>query len=83
MTTQLDSGFATDRRPICSVAGCASHAVICRSCLNTLLWPGVIRQWAGVPRVCSALTCRLCQCPEYEPFLCGRHAAALLADAFA
>lgn len=83
MTTQLDFGFAPAPGPLCSVAGCAAHAVICRSCLNTLLWPGVLRQWSGVPRVCSALTCRLCQSPEYEPFLCRRHVTARLTDAFA
>lgn len=83
MDTNVNPGIAGDLGPCCSVAGCEARAVICLSCMNMLRWPGVLHHWAGVPRICSVQTCRLCQCPEYEPFLCGRHASAWLADAFA
>lgn len=66
-------------RPVCELPGCSALAVICRACVHQLAWPGAWRPWHGVPRVCSPETCVLCQCPEYPPCLCNRHALALIA----
>ena len=66
-------------RPVCELPGCSAQAVICLGCVHQLAWPGAWRPWHGVPRVGSPETCVLCQCPEYPPCLCNRHALALLA----
>ena len=82
MTAQLDLFYRGEPWPRCTEPGCDAPSVICQSCINQLAWPCFIRDWSRVPRVCTPMTCRMCQCPEYEPIMCSRHAVARLAILF-
>lgn len=61
--------------PKCQENNCDRFAIVCTSCQTTLAWPGIKRQWTGVPRDCSASACRLCHCAEFPLLWCGHHSA--------